>query len=424
MEEKFVLKEEFIKQAQEISRGAELLPGGVKELAIKLQKSKESGKPIRVKLGMDPTRPDLHLGHTVVMKKLKKFQELGHKIVLLVGGATAMVGDPSGKSETRPALTKEQVEENAKTYFEQMSKVLDTTKAEVVNNADWLHPMQLTDLLKLASNVTVAQMMTRDDFAKRYAEGKPISIHEFFYPLMQAYDSVAIDADIELGGTDQRFNVLLGREIQTAYGKPNPQMVMLLPLIEGTDGLVKMSKTYPEHCISLTDSAKDMYGKLMSIPDTLIIKYFSLLTDISDEELINNLNACLPQGIRVFAVTEPIMKAGKIAYARFNMKISSDNLNSDKVYTALKELLESEEIMLEKKSKSGYKTVDLKKSIKNYSLSEKCDFAELEIVLSAGSTDNANPNLIIKALENAAGEEFYADITREDLYNSDMELFR
>lgn len=285
MEERFVLKEEFIKQAQEISRGAELLPGGVKELAIKLQKSKESGIPIRVKLGMDPTRPDLHLGHTVVMKKLKKFQELGHTIVLLVGGATAMVGDPSGKSETRPALTKEQVEENAKTYFEQMSKVLDTSKAEVVNNADWLHPMQLTDLLKLASNVTVAQMMTRDDFAKRYAEGKPISIHEFFYPLMQAYDSVAIDADIELGGTDQRFNVLLGREIQTAYGKPNPQMVMLLPLIEGTDGVVKMSKTYPEHCISLTDSAKDMYGKVMSIPDTLIVKYYSLLTDISDEDL-------------------------------------------------------------------------------------------------------------------------------------------
>lgn len=285
MEEKFILKDEFIQQAQEISRGTELLPGGVKELAIKLQKSKESGVPIRVKLGMDPTRPDLHLGHTVVMKKLKKFQDLGHTIVLLVGGATAMVGDPSGKSETRPALTKEQVEQNAKTYFEQMSKVLDTSKAEVVNNADWLHPMTLTDLLKLASNVTVAQMMTRDDFAKRYAEGKPISIHEFFYPLMQAYDSVAVDADIEIGGTDQRFNVLLGREIQTAYGKPNPQMVMLVPLIEGTDGVVKMSKTYPEHCISLTDSAKDMYGKVMSIPDTMIIKYYSLLTDISDADL-------------------------------------------------------------------------------------------------------------------------------------------
>ena len=285
MEERFILKEEFIKKAESVSRGAELLPGGIKELAIKMQKSAESGIPIRVKLGMDPTRPDLHLGHTVVMRKLKKFQELGCKIVLLVGGATAMVGDPSGKSETRPALTKEQVDENAKTYFEQMSKVLDTSKAEVVNNADWLHPMTLTDLLKLASNVTVAQMMTRDDFAKRYNEGKPISIHEFFYPLMQAYDSVAIDADIEIGGTDQRFNVLLGREIQTAYGKPNPQMVMLLPLLEGTDGVVKMSKTYPEHCISLTDSAKDMYGKLMSIPDTLIMRYYSLLTDVTDEEL-------------------------------------------------------------------------------------------------------------------------------------------
>ena len=285
MEDKFIVKEEFIKQAAEISRGAELLPGGINELAIKLQKSSESGVPLRVKLGMDPTRPDLHLGHTVVMKKLKKFQEYGHKIVLLVGGATAMVGDPSGKSETRPALTKEQVEVNAKTYFEQMSKVLDTTKAEVVNNADWLHPMKLVELLKLASQITVAQMMTRDDFAKRYSEGKPIAIHEFFYPLMQAYDSVAIDADIELGGTDQRFNVLLGRDIQFAYGKKNPQMVMLLPLLEGTDGLVKMSKTYPEHCISLTDCAKDMYGKLMSIPDSMIIKYYSLLTDISNEDL-------------------------------------------------------------------------------------------------------------------------------------------
>lgn len=283
---KFELKEEFINQAELVSRGAELLPGGVKELAIKLQKAKETNTPIRVKLGMDPTRPDLHLGHTVVMRKLKKFQELGHKIVLIVGGATAMVGDPSGKSETRPSLTKEQVQSNAQTYFDQMAKVLDVDNAQVVDNADWLHPMKLTELLKLASNITVAQMMTRDDFAKRYAEGKPISIHEFFYPLMQAYDSVAIDSDIELGGTDQRFNVLLGRDIQTAYGKKNPQMVMLLPLLEGTDGLVKMSKTYPEHCISLTDCAKDMYGKLMSIPDNLIIRYFSLLTDVSNENLI------------------------------------------------------------------------------------------------------------------------------------------
>lgn len=279
------IREEFIKQAQHIARNAEVLPGGIEELAAKLQHSADTNTPLRIKLGMDPTRPDLHLGHTVVMRKLKEFQALGHKIVLLVGGATAMVGDPSGKSETRPALTKEQVEENAKTYFDQMSKVIDVTKAEVVNNADWLHKMSFTELLKLSAQVTVAQMMTRDDFAKRYADGKPISIVEFFYPLMQAYDSVAIDADIELGGTDQRFNTLLGRDIQTAYGKKYPQLVVLLPLLEGTDGVVKMSKTYPEHCISLTDSAKDMFGKLMSIPDNMITRYYSLLTDATKEEL-------------------------------------------------------------------------------------------------------------------------------------------
>lgn len=279
------IREEFIEQAKFISRNAEILPGGIEELAVKLQHSADTNTPLRIKLGMDPTRPDLHLGHTVVMRKLKEFQRLGHKIVLIVGGATAMVGDPSGKSETRPALTKEQVEENAKTYFEQMSKVLDVSGAEVVNNADWLHKMSFTELLQLAGKVTVAQMMTRDDFAKRYAEGKPIAIHEFFYPLMQAYDSVAIDADIELGGTDQRFNTLLGRDIQAAYGKKYPQMVCLLPLLEGTDGVVKMSKTYPEHCISLTDSANDMFGKIMSIPDNMITRYYSLLTDATKETL-------------------------------------------------------------------------------------------------------------------------------------------
>ena len=279
------IRQEFIEQAAHLARGAEVLPGGIEELAVKLQHAHDTNTPLRVKLGMDPTRPDLHLGHTVVMRKLREFQKLGHQIVLIVGGATAMVGDPSGKSETRPALTKEQVQENAKSYFEQMSKVLDVSKAEVTNNADWLHKMSFVDMLKLASQITVAQMMTRDDFAKRYAEGKPIAIHEFFYPLMQAYDSVEIDADIELGGTDQRFNTLLGRKIQEAYGKKYPQMVFLLPLIEGTDGLVKMSKTYPEHCISLTDSAKDMFGKLMSIPDTLIVKYYTLLTDVPTEEI-------------------------------------------------------------------------------------------------------------------------------------------
>lgn len=279
------IREEFINQAKHIARNAEVLPGGIEELAVKLQHSADTNTPLRVKLGMDPTRPDLHLGHTVVMRKLKEFQEFGHKVVLIVGGATAMVGDPSGKSDTRPALTKEQVDENAKTYFEQMSKVIDVTKAEVTNNANWLHKLSFTELLQLAGKVTVAQMMTRDDFAKRYADGRPIAIHEFFYPLMQAYDSVAIDADIELGGTDQRFNTLLGRDIQSAYGKKYPQLVVLLPLLEGTDGVVKMSKTYPEHCISLTDTAKDMFGKLMSIPDNMITRYYSLLTNATKEEL-------------------------------------------------------------------------------------------------------------------------------------------
>lgn len=285
METKFEIKEEFLQRAKILARGAEVLPGGVEELAIKLQKAKETNTPLRIKLGMDPTRPDLHLGHTVVMRKLKEFQKLGHKVVLLVGAATAMVGDPSGKSETRPALTKEEVDENAKTYFEQMSKVVDVNNAEVVNNADWLHKMNFVDVLKLSSQITVAQMLTRDDFAKRMDENKPISVHEFFYPLMQAYDSVVVDADIELGGTDQRFNVLLGRDIQTAYGKKNPQMVILLPLLEGTDGVIKMSKSYPEHCISINEDPKNMFGKLMSIPDGLITRYYTLLTDISEEEL-------------------------------------------------------------------------------------------------------------------------------------------
>lgn len=295
MDTKSKIKEEFLEQARILARGAEVLPGGVEELAIKLQKSKETNTPLRVKLGMDPTRPDLHLGHTVVMRKLREFQKLGHKIVLIVGAATAMVGDPSGKSETRPALSKEEVDKNAKTYFEQMSKVVDVNNAEIVNNADWLHKLSFVDTLKLSSHITVAQMLTRDDFAKRMSENKPISVHEFFYPLMQAYDSVVVDADIELGGTDQRFNVLLGRDIQSAYGKKHPQMVILLPLLEGTDGVVKMSKSYPEHCISINEDPKNMFGKLMSIPDNLITRYYTLLTDIPESEL-KEISAQLASG--------------------------------------------------------------------------------------------------------------------------------
>ena len=274
------IEQKFIDQAMLLSEGAEILPDGPMALAYKLQESEKNNKPLRVKLGLDPTRPDLHLGHSVVMRKLRQFQELGHQIVLIVGGATAMVGDPSGKSETRPALSKEQVAENAKTYFDQMAKLVDIEKAEVRNNADWLHSMTFTDIMKLASSTTVAQMMTRDDFAKRYKEGLPISVVEFFYPLMQGYDSVAIESDIELGGTDQRFNLLVGRDMQAFYGLEARQLAMLLPLIEGTDGVKKMSKTYPEHCISITEEPKNMYGKLMSIPDELMPRYYELLCDL------------------------------------------------------------------------------------------------------------------------------------------------
>lgn len=281
------IEEKYLEQAKKLGRDCEILPGGVEELARKLQRADKTGKPLKIKLGMDPSRPDLHLGHTVVMRKIREFQKLGHTLQLLVGGATAMIGDPSGKSETRPALTLEQVKENAQTYFDQISKVIDVQSADVLNNADWLHKMTLPDIIGLASKVTVAQIMTRDDFSKRYKEGLPIAIHEFFYPLMQAYDSVVLDCDIELGGTDQRFNTLLGREMQTAYGKEEPQIVMLLPLLEGTDGVKKMSKSYPEHCISLCDKPSDMYGKIMSVPDELLLRYYSLLTDLSNEDISN-----------------------------------------------------------------------------------------------------------------------------------------
>jgi len=331
------IEQKFIEQAEFFARGAEVLPGGVMELAKKLQNAEKNNKPLRIKLGMDPSRPDLHLGHTVVMRKIKQFQEAGHKIILLIGGGTAMIGDPSGKSDTRPSLTKEQVDENAKTYFDQMAKVVDITRAEVVNNAEWLLPLDLTKMLTLSSKVTVAQLLTRDDFAKRYAEGKPISVHEFFYPLLQAYDSVEIDADIELGGTDQRFNTLLGRDIQTAYGKDDPQMVMLLPLLEGTDGLVKMSKSYPEHCIGICEEPNNMYGKLMSIPDNMILKYYTLLTDVSNaqlKEIEERLRTQNPRDLKMelaFTITEMYngTQAAKDAQENFIRTVQNKEIPTD-----------------------------------------------------------------------------------------------
>jgi tyrosyl-tRNA synthetase len=277
------IDEVFLNQAAFLARHGEYLPGNVEGLARKLEKSVRDNHPLNIKLGLDPTRPDLHLGHSVVLRKLKQFQDLGHKLILIIGDATALIGDPSGRNATRPPLTEAEVQENAQTYLDQASLILDINKVNVVRNSEWLYQINFPKLLELCSRVTVAQLLTRDDFNKRYTGNQPISLHELLYPIMQAYDSVAIQADIELGGTDQRFNLLLGRDVQLAYGFEEPQSVLMMPLLEGTDGKTKMSKTYPEHCINLTDPANSMFGKLMSMPDDMIIRYMSLLTAATDE---------------------------------------------------------------------------------------------------------------------------------------------
>lgn len=280
----------FIQQAENIVKGGECLPT-INALAKRLQDAAENQQPLTVKLGLDPTRPDLHLGHAVVLKKMRLFQDLGHQAILIIGDATAMIGDPSGKNETRPPLTEAEVTANAETYLAQAGKILDLDKAKIVRNSEWFKDMHLGDFLKLSARATVAQILERDDFNKRYGEGRPIYMHELFYPLMQGYDSVMLKSDVELGGSDQRFNNLMGRELQTAFevaggetGK-EPQLVILAPILEGTDGVVKMSKSYPEHCINLTDEPFDFYGKLMSVPDDLIGRYQLLLTPMTTEQI-------------------------------------------------------------------------------------------------------------------------------------------
>jgi tyrosyl-tRNA synthetase len=243
-----------------------------------LEQKLELGRPLRVKLGIDPSRPDLHLGHTVVLRKLRQFQDLGHTAVLIIGDFTGLVGDPSGQSETRPMLSPEEMEANARSYFEQAELVLDVDRAEIRHNSEWLGVLSMQEVLQLTSQVTVAQMLEREDFDARYREGRPISVVEFLYPLMQAMDSVAINADVEMGGTDQTFNLLMGREIQRAYGQ-DPQVVFTMPLIEGTDGKRKMSKSFDNY-VALTEPPEEMFGKLMSIPDELIDKYTELCTDL------------------------------------------------------------------------------------------------------------------------------------------------
>lgn len=265
-----------------IQRGAEeIIP--IEELELKIKKSIESGIPLNIKLGADPSRPDLHLGHTVVLKKLRHFQDLGHQAILIIGDFTGMIGDPTGRSKTRPPLTLEETREFGKTYFEQASKVIDGSKAKIVYNSEWLAKMTFEDVIKLASKYTVARMLERDDFEKRYRNGEPISIHEFLYPLAQAMDSVAIKADVELGGTDQKFNLLVGRDIQREYGQ-EPQVILTMPILPGTDGIEKMSKSLDNY-IGISEPPNEIYGKTMSIPDNLIYTYFELVTDVSKDEL-------------------------------------------------------------------------------------------------------------------------------------------
>ncbi len=259
----------------------DLLP--LDELRMKLKRVRETGIPLRIKYGADPSRPDLHLGHYVCLKKLKDLQDLGHKIIFIVGDFTAMIGDPSGKSKTRPRLSEEEVKENAKTYFEQVFMVLDPEKTEVTYNSHWLGALTSKDVIELASTYTVARMLERDDFKMRFEKEIPIFIHELLYPLFQGYDSYAIRADIEVGGTDQKFNFVIARDVQKYFGQ-EPQVILTVPLIEGTDGKLKMSKSYDNY-IAFKDTPEDMYGKVMSIPDHLILKYFKLVLYYDEDEL-------------------------------------------------------------------------------------------------------------------------------------------
>ena len=265
-----------------IKRGvSEILPES--ELVQKLERSIKTGKPIIVKLGCDPSRADLHLGHAVVLRKMRQFQDLGHQAILIIGDFTGMIGDPTGKSKTRPPLTIEETRENGKSYIEQASRILDTNRLKMIYNSDWLGKMSFEEVIRLSSKYTVSQMLERDDFHKRFESETPISVHEFLYPLAQAMDSVAIKSDIELGGTDQKFNLLVGRDIQREYGI-EPQCILTMPILTGTDGVEKMSKSLDNY-IGITETANDMYGKTLSIPDSTIHNWFVLCTNYPNEKL-------------------------------------------------------------------------------------------------------------------------------------------
>ncbi|MDD4360611.1 MAG: tyrosine--tRNA ligase [Syntrophaceticus sp.] len=276
------LVKDIDKQLEIIRRGtAEIIPED--ELVKKLERSIKEDRPLKVKLGMDPTAPDIHLGHTVVLHKMRQLQELGHDVVLILGDFTGRIGDPSGRSETRKQLTDEEIQHNVATYKEQAGKIIDLNRARLVYNSAWLKKLNFADVIALAAKYTVARMLERDDFERRYKEGIPIGIHEFLYPLMQGYDSVALKADLELGGTDQKFNLMVGRDLQREFGQ-EPQVAITMPILEGLDGVQKMSKSLGNY-VGISEPPKEIYGKAMSISDELIVRYFQLVTPVSNEEV-------------------------------------------------------------------------------------------------------------------------------------------
>ena len=271
----------FKKELEIIERGTvEIISR--EELVRKMELAALEGRPLKVKAGFDPTAPDLHIGHTVLIQKMKHFQELGHQVLFLIGDFTGMIGDPSGKSETRKPLTSQEVKKNAETYKEQIFKILDPEKTQIVFNSSWMEKMKSSDMIDLSARYTVARMLERDDFQKRYNSQQPISIHEFLYPLIQGYDSVALEADVELGGNDQKFNLLVGRDLQKSYGM-EPQVVITMPLLEGTSGVQKMSKSLNNY-VGISEPAREIFGKIMSISDELMVRYYELLSDIPNEE--------------------------------------------------------------------------------------------------------------------------------------------
>lgn len=299
----------------------ELLPEA--DWLKKLARSEATGVPLRIKLGLDPTAPDIHIGHTVVLNKLRQLQDLGHTVIFLIGDFTSMIGDPSGRNATRPPLTREQIEHNAKTYYQQASLVLDSEKTEVRYNSEWCDPLGARGLIQLASRYTVARMMERDDFTKRYKAGTPISVHEFLYPLMQGYDSVVLKSDLELGGTDQKFNLLVGRALQSEYGQ-EPQCILTMPLLEGLDGVEKMSKS-KGNFIGISEAPNDMFAKLLSISDTLMWRYFTLLSFRSEDE-IATLKAEVEAGRN--PKDAKVMLAKEIT-ARFHSAAAADAAEND-----------------------------------------------------------------------------------------------